>query len=150
VDGVVLEGLNDAGEVSDAEVMTAEGWTTLPGSTVQVARQVRVDGADGRPVKRIALIAATRFSPEEFERLIEPPGPTAVDPVRGAMTYSSVMDYRGGTAQQVGSSELARGVLPAPPARAGSGEARLRVLGWVLAGGLVATLVFLRLRRSAA
>lgn len=63
VDRVVLEGLNDAGEVSDAEVMTAEGWTTLPGSTLQVARQVRVDGEDGRPVKRITLVSSTRFSP---------------------------------------------------------------------------------------
>lgn len=131
-------------------LLQTKDWVPLPIGSQWIARTARVT-VNGRPTHEVTLTGCGTVSQAEFRALMTPPSPppNGVDPIRGPVTYQQLVDERPDRIRQ---EALATGEILAAPIPEGSAlqSLRLRVAGWIAAAGIVAFLVFIKLRRQVA
>jgi hypothetical protein len=125
-----------------------EGWQQFDTSALGIAGRVEVECSDATENTVITLQRVARFSPAEFKALISIPGPDDTDPIRGKVTYTSIEDHRSPTARQAAPLDTSEGVQVNALDAAGDSVSKLRIAGWVTAGGLAAAIVLIRVRRA--
>jgi hypothetical protein len=124
------------------------GWRRIPGTSLAIAETAIVSRLDGGTEAEYHVVRTDAYSAKEFKRLTAAPAVNDVDPIRGAVTFRTIVDNRGGRGRQTAiDPENRRQTLVV----AGNDRhiARLRLAGWVLAVCIVAALLFLRLRARA-
>ncbi len=116
----------------DGYIIEPSDWQYEPTLRLAMARRVRLMDGAGRPDRELIVTGTASFDRSEFRRLIALPDPAGVDPVRGKVTYRSVMDLTGSApaVSWVQEGRLVAETGTSPVLRL---EDRLRVLGWILA-----------------
>ncbi len=137
-----LDQLDAHGAVVSGTSYTAEDWRYVDAIDLTLAAVVTERDHTGAARTRHTLASTTPFTSAEFGALTRTPEVHTEDPVRGRVTFTSVMDHRGGA------------TLPAhigiavPAERPPGGVSGMRIAGWVTAAGLVILIVVLRTRAS--
>lgn len=115
------------------------------------AKAVTQFDASGKPERRMELIEYEPIDDARFEQIIALPKVNEPDPIRGALTFTSITDYRPDKPirKTLEGGEVVRAEaesrMPMPAAAASRSFA-----WWIVLGVLVAALVLVRLKRSAA
>lgn len=114
-------------------VVTVTGWTALPTGTLGVGTTARVTDLAGGWERTISNVAVSAFSPVDFKALSNPPAETDEDPVRGLVTYRTIVDLRGRDEIVTRLGDGERTVHAYSPGPRTEYEDRIRVLGWIVA-----------------
>ena len=124
-----------------------DGWRFDADAGRWIAGSVTEVRPDGVVDHRLVTGDASPVSPEEFERLVAMPPMTGEDPVRGAVSFTSLYDHRPGTRKRfdIAPDRSTTGATDLPGARS---YRAWRLGGWLTAAALVALFVVLRIRRS--
>ena len=118
-------------------------------SGMSVATRVEFLDSSGRPILRRTWLGARPMEDGEFARVTQLPSIDSVDATRGAVTFTSIMDYRAGTVAHADRSTGEFTTRPIPGVLGSSGSSGwLPIAGWTSAAALVASLVGVRLWRS--
>ncbi|MCC6660670.1 MAG: hypothetical protein IT437_07260 [Phycisphaerales bacterium] len=141
-----FEVLDRAGRVTAASTCSAPGWETVSGLDLAVARRAIVSGMDGRPDRAIVFVAAAPFTAREFEELTTPPSAGGNDPVRGAASFTSVLDLRGPEQRE---ASVLNNTLQWNTTTSDAPRRILQWSGWALLAFLALTFVLIRARRAA-
>jgi len=147
---MVLESVPPSPE-EQGKVWEFDGWHQRDPIGVWVAESYTEKQRDGRIVQRIALGSIQRISDERLAELTAPPPFDGADPVRGRVTFRSMMDYSGGVSplvHLVTPSGLQQVALPSQASTKQPSE-WLRPMGWVAAVSIAVALVWLRIRAGA-
>jgi len=109
----------------------------------------RVDSidADGLAYMTTVLHEIRPLKPGELDPLLARPTPNGSDPVRGPVTYTSIVDYGSGTAETWQDGERVTVSLP-PDASRQPAPAWLKPAGWSLVAIIVGALVWFRLKKN--
>ncbi|MCC6321379.1 MAG: hypothetical protein IT438_08090 [Phycisphaerales bacterium] len=103
-----------------------------------------------RMFRTYAYHSAEQVTADYVERLVKVPEPGTPDVIRGVVSPTITMDLRSGVRLQTTRDQSGVSTLAIPPSRLKRECAWLRTSGWVCCGCIIAALVALRLRRSAA
>lgn len=131
--------------------VTAERWIEFDGMEVATSVTTTDMETAERPadVRNYKLLSIDSLSDRDFERVSQVPAIDAEDPIRGAVTFTTVENLTGsesrytmknpmtGTIEEFGSGQTV----------AGMNRSWLRVLGWTSACAIAVMLVILRVRR---
>jgi hypothetical protein len=129
---------------------TFGGWRMEPAIGRPVAVRAEQRFPDGSIAYAYVFRGAEREDAGVFERVTAVPDIAGADPLRGAISATSMWDFREGEQRYVSDDGGARSVInqgPFPGARRKQGRLALRRVGWTLLGALVLGLVALRLWR---
>lgn len=144
-----FERADSAGRVTVWEEVVCMGWSRVLDRPFAMASEARHTGSMPEMHVRLTLVGLGAFTPAEFESLVALPEADGVDPVRGPAAFTSIIDHRGDERRQIDRAEGKPLLMPPEPlVSASARQSRLVIGGWILAGAIVATLVFLRMRRG--
>ncbi len=109
----------------------------------------RVDSidADGLAYMTTALHEIRPLKAGELDALMTRPAADGTDPVRGLVTFTSIVDYGSGTAETWSEGERVTVTLP-PDASRQPPPSWLKPAGWTLVAVIVGALVWFRLKRG--
>lgn len=143
----VRSGSDSPAPGADAEVAVFEGWRQDPTLGAFIATRV-TRGPEGRPPSRLLTFQSVSSRlPENPGTLIAIPSASSVDPIRGALTFRAVQDFRNEmTLSRTQAADGAWSERSAPRPDPAGNRPRMRTLGWILAGSLVTALIALRIR----
>lgn len=140
----VLECPSAPSSVGTSKVFT--GWHLEPEINGWIAQRVDKRDPSHRTVETIELLSVARPSESDFAAALALPTPVSTDVARGPSTIRSVFDYRPdhGVILSIGQDGTTRRPVPGL-AEAGRISSTWRLVGWILAAILAATLMTLRL-----
>jgi hypothetical protein len=124
------------------------GWSFIELLGQWTARRIEERSADGRVQRVIEFDGAEPLDDDTFAELTAIPPSAGTDPIRGATTFTSIIDYRP-RAEKI-TTFTPNGTVETPLPASSLGRSRshsLRVAGWVLAGAILVALVAIRLWR---
>jgi hypothetical protein len=129
-----------------SSVVTGHQWMDWFGAFVGTEVVITENGT---PRQRLTLVSLSPLDQAEFRTLIARPKIDGSDPIRGKVTFTQYVDYRRDTpdlrvANEKGEFEK----VDYPDTPAGRRNATLQTLGWIAAGGIIATLIALRIRSA--
>lgn len=140
-----------ASETFPREVGTVyelSGWAMDPLLKQPVAHRIELRAPGGRLLRVAELRALEPLDQAEFRRLTAEPSDNGSDPVRGPVTYASVLDFRP-SRQSIASRGARDQAKPMPSSMVGATSAdKYRPTAWIAAGALVSTLVAARVWRA--
>lgn len=143
--------VSPAGGPRQTQRMEFTGWERLGGLARPVARHVSVF-IDGKPHRRYDITSIEPYTRGEFAALTKSPSLTSNDPVRGPVTFRSVVELKKGKETHVSTDDVSgsRSILGESELIRGQ-SGFVRVLGWGLAAGILLMLVAIQvLRRTRA
>ncbi len=127
-------------------------WSVNPVLKRWVAHRVEWFEHDGRLMSVKLFDDAELITDARWEEVTRTPDPGTPDAMRGALTYTSVWDYREGREvfTEFGPEGPVSTVMPprADPAARASSQRRMQHIGWGSATFLILTLIAIRIWRS--
>lgn len=132
----------------EGEKWKFEGWKHDPTWNRWVAGKSTYFASNGK-AQRSFVWKGSRPSSSSFETLTDVPAADAVDPLRGSVRFTSILDFRANRVSTIDpqSREARSQDMPSDMVQQGS-SSMWRWLGWVSLLGCTATVIYLRSRRS--
>lgn len=142
----IAESPGGPADVGKCWVMT--DWRGVADMSHPVAGRVEERLPDGRLRRVLVLESVERVDPDEFVTVTRTPSPTTQsDPVRGAVTFTSVWDYLNTNAFLVEDPETGDLVSTLRIPDSDAPAKTMRILGWLAVGVIVACLGWIRVQR---
>ncbi len=129
----------------EGEIIRTDNWEYIPSLRLGMAHRVDIAALDGQPDKRMSVKDAIIFSAADFQALIRVPSSDGIDPARGQVKFTSVMDLQ--SAQPTIKGPQGEATAFSTPDETPE-RAWLRTLGWAIAAMIVTCLLLIKVRRK--
>lgn len=117
-------------------------WKFIPRIGLGIASESRELSLEGALTKRYTVLDMGEFTEREFDKFVAIPKADRPDPVRGALTFATIEDYR--TLSPVITDREGRPIgVTAQIQQAQTASVRLRWMGWVVGVSVVAIALIL-------
>ncbi len=128
---------------------TFEGWSFLPELGSWAASRIEERNRDGKLLRVWEIAEVRPLKPKEFASVSAIPSLAEEDPIRGVLTFKTIMDFRPGIEKTTTFHDTGVTEYPISADQLGRApSAWLRGIGWTVAGLIVTALVALRLIRA--
>lgn len=107
-------------------------WAFHPVARMWIAARSDRYLATGQLSRTLEFVSADPLPPGGFAAIAAPPAVDGADPIRGPVTFTSIVDHRVGLRSDLDRESGLMLQSPLPLPTESSGSSRLRVLGWVL------------------